>query len=64
MQKTRVTTAGMKATPVKGSPQPKNDKMARTRVTPEAKEMPRREAPKQTAMDRMGLKIGSRVTRK
>ena len=62
MEGTRVTkTRG--ETPVAGSPQKKESNVKGTRVKLKS-EMPRKNDPPKKAQDRMGLKIGTRVTSK
>lgn len=57
----RVKKAGVGNTPVAGSPQSKelNMKGNRVKVAPS---LPRKNDPQKTAANRMGLKMGSRVT--
>lgn len=59
--KGRVKSAGVGNTPIAGAPQKKDAAMKGTRVKP-GTQMPRKNDPPKKAQDRMGLKIGSRVT--
>lgn len=59
--KGRVKSAGVPNTPVAGAPQKKSAAMKGTRVKP-GSEMSRKNDPPKKAQDRMGLKIGTRVT--
>ena len=62
--KGRVSNAGEGGkTPIAGAPQHKAPSMKRTRMPKRTSEMPRKNDPPHTAMERMGLHIGGRVTR-
>lgn len=62
MKGTRVKSAGVGNTPIAGSPQKKDATMKGNRVKV-APALPRKNDPPKKAQDRMGLKIGARVTR-
>jgi hypothetical protein len=62
VKKGRVTNAGEGGkTPIAGAPQHKELNMKGTRVK-KSSEMPRKNDPPKKAADRMGLKMGTRVT--
>lgn len=58
----RVKSAMVGKTPIAGAPQSKELNMKGNRVS-KAPSLPRKNDPKSTAMGRMGLHVGARVTR-
>ncbi len=63
MKGTRVTDAHKGETPISGAPQKVDAKMKGGRVA-NAPGLPRKNDPPKKAQDRMGLKVGARVTSK
>ncbi len=62
-KKTRVTTGGQGETPISGSPQKGNTRMSGGRVA-NSPGLARKNDPPKKAQDKMGLKVGPRVTSK